>query len=129
MIRDGAFEWCGLKKIYYEANIPVKVSEYAFSDYQEPTLYVRAEALNKMYITKPWAYFEKLETYDFSGITLDSSTLSMYAGAATTLNVTKVGNLSELTWTSSNPEVATVDSNGTVTALSVGKSIYAHLFI
>ena len=117
------FDCSGLTEIFYGAKNPIVAPDDVFSNYKNPTLYVRAEALNKMYITKPWAYFENIETYDFSGITLDSNSLSLYVGDKTTLKVTEDGNLSELTWTSSNPEVATVDSNGTVTAIGAGTAV------
>ena len=58
---------------------------------------------------------------DFTpSVSLGINTLLMWVGDSATLIVTKTGKLSELTWTSSNPEVATVDSNGTVTALTLG---------
>ncbi|MGN1031152.1 MAG: Ig-like domain-containing protein, partial [Butyricicoccaceae bacterium] len=55
-------------------------------------------------------------------VTLSKENLSLEVGGSETLTakVTPAEDAAEVTWTSSNPEVAAVDENGTVTAQSVG---------
>lgn len=71
-----AFLGCSdLKEIYYGAENPVTATEGIFSDYKNPTLYVKASAMDKIKATIPWSLFEKIEAYGFSeidDITLDN---------------------------------------------------------
>ena len=59
------------------------------------------------------------------GVTLDKSSLALAVGDTTTLKATitpsNTSNKS-ITWTSSNPDVATVDGNGTVTGKKAGNT-------
>lgn len=60
-----------------------------------------------------------------TGLTLSADTLSMEVESAETLTVTYTPakpDITALKWTSSNPEVATVDSTGRVVALSEGET-------
>ena len=57
-----------------------------------------------------------------TGLTVSPSTLSLTEGASRTLSVTATPSTASksVTWASSNTDVATVSSNGTVTALKAG---------
>ena len=68
-IGRGAFGYCFmLKEIYYGAENPVVGRQDIFYDYKNPTLYVKASAMDKIKATIPWSLFEKIEAYEFSGI-------------------------------------------------------------
>lgn len=122
-IQADAFKICdNLSEIYYEAKEPVSVNEIAFSDYSKPTLYVRASAMDKIKELVPWYFFLNVKSYEFADLRINNSSITMDVGNRCTLPVTKEGRLSELTWTSSNTKVATVDSEGTVSALAFGNA-------
>lgn len=55
-----------------------------------------------------------------ASVTLDKTELSLEVGQDATLAATVVPAGAELTWTSSDPAVATVDANGKVTAVAAG---------
>lgn len=60
---------------------------------------------------------------EVTGVTLSSSTLSIYAGHTSTLTATVTPSNADdtsLTWTSSNTSIATVSSSGVVTAKKAG---------
>ena len=64
-----------------------------------------------------------VEKVPANNITLDASNLNLYVGDKKTLTATvEPGDATEqtVTWESDNPDVATVDSDGTVTAVGVG---------
>ena len=63
-----AFYCSNLKEIYYDAENPITAWENVFSNYKQPTLYVKASAMDKIKATIPWSLFEKIEAYEFSGI-------------------------------------------------------------
>lgn len=62
-------------------------------------------------------------TVDVTGVTLDKSTASLYAGNSITLTATVApenATINNVTWSSSDEAVATVDSTGKVTAVAAG---------
>ncbi|MCE1198159.1 MAG: Ig-like domain-containing protein [Marinilabiliales bacterium] len=68
---------------------------------------------------------KKDNTVDLAGITLSKTSLTLKPEVAETLTTTYFpddATNKEVTWSSSNPAVATVDSNGKVTAVSVGSA-------
>lgn len=63
---------------------------------------------------------------DATGVTLDQTSLSITKGSSTTLTATVSpveATNKNVTWSSSVPSVATVNSSGTITAVSVGTTI------
>ncbi|HIZ86156.1 MAG TPA: Ig-like domain-containing protein [Candidatus Coprenecus stercoravium] len=61
-----------------------------------------------------------------SGIELDTASLSLYTGESYTLRVSAIpedADLSALSWTSSASQVATVNTDGTVTAVADGSAV------
>ena len=54
-------------------------------------------------------------------LTLDQTSLSLEAGGTQTLAVT--GGAEDYTWSSDNPDVATVDETGAVTAVAAGEAV------
>lgn len=57
-----------------------------------------------------------------SSISLDSSSVNLQVGNSKQLTATTIPADAQLTWTSSNPAIATVDSNGNVTAIIEGQA-------
>lgn len=78
--------------------------------------------------TEGYVYQGFVHDYNYThvtGITLDKSASTLKVGETTTLIATispTNAYIKNLTWMSSNPNIATVDSNGKVTALTVGTS-------
>ena len=63
------------------------------------------------------------QTVSVTGVTLDKAELSLYTGESKTLIATvqpSDATIQNVTWSSDKPEVATVDANGKVTAVSAG---------
>ncbi len=94
--------------------------------YSNAVLYVPAAAYATYRITQPWQGFRRI--YEL-GLNFDEESMGIEAGKKTlnvgeTLQLEVTANppslLDNLTWTSSNPDVATVDENGNVTAVKPG---------
>ena len=67
-----------------------------------------------------------MTTIPVTGVTLSKSTLNLEAGESSSLSATLVpadATDTTLTWTSSNPDVATVSSSGVVTAVAAGSAV------
>ncbi|MBQ9209976.1 MAG: Ig domain-containing protein [Oscillospiraceae bacterium] len=69
--------------------------------------------------------FDYNPTVDVTGVTLNKESTTLTVGAEETLTATVApegATDQTLTWTSSDPSVATVDANGTITAVGAGKA-------
>ena len=85
---------------------------------------------NQFYSLKNYAkdfiatlYNASFDPYAVTGITLDNSTMTLYVGNSSTLTATIspfAAAEKSVQWSSSNPSVATVDSNGKVTGVKAG---------
>ena len=67
----------------------------------------------------------KPKVYPVTGVSLDKETATLFEGETTTLTATIAPDNAtdkSVTWTSSAPEVATVDANGKVTAVKAGSA-------
>lgn len=66
-IGDEVFNGCSaLTSVYYSAIDPIEGNANIFSDYEKPTLYVPAEAIDKCKTIHPWKNFKKIHAYTFS---------------------------------------------------------------
>ncbi|WP_022936294.1 Ig-like domain-containing protein, partial [Dielma fastidiosa] len=67
----------------------------------------------------------RIEPADLSGITIDKTSLLMIKGSHEQLHVlaNEGSELGEIHWTSSDPAIAKVDSEGTITALKSGQAV------
>ena len=107
------------------------VSSYeAFDDYSA-TLYVPVGSLNAYKTTEPWCNFNNIQPIGQGYfVTLDQISAVVYPGSIVQLTATVTPqdeNTPDVTWTSSNSSVATVDEWGIVTGIAAGEvDIVAH---
>ena len=127
-IGSNAFANCPeLLDVYCYAEMVPSTETNAFDgSYPEyATLHVPTNALVSYKATAPWSSFGKFETTSIAveSITLSQSTATLLDGASLTLTATVAPDNAtdnSVTWSSSNPSVATVDNMGKVTAIASG---------
>ena len=128
-IGEWAFEYCsGLKKIIsLNPTPPTCASEESFysNNYTEATLYVPKDSYAKYFIDGVWGKFTKIVKVEtlVSSIKLNATSIQLDKGSDYTLSATinpTDATITDIIWTSSNPQVATVDRSGKVRALSAG---------
>ena len=93
--------------------------------YSSATLYVPKDSYAKYFIDEVWGQFNNIKKIEIlaSSITLNNSTIELDKGNAATITATIApsnATIKNIVWTSSNPQIATVDQLGKVTALSAG---------
>ena len=124
-----AFDGCtGLTEIRVEANTPPTVGSLAFSEVDKSIpVYVPAGCEEAYRSADYWKNFTNIQAIMpdeiATSLTLDNEVLEMYIGDAVQLTATVLPDNATnkvVTWTSSDDEVATVDENGNVTAVSIG---------
>ncbi len=98
------------------------------SNIEYATLHVPASAVNEYKNTAPWSGFGKFETTSIAvaSITLSASSAALAEGESLTLTATVSPDDAEdksISWSSSAPNVATVDNAGKVTAIAPGTAI------
>lgn len=67
-------------------------------------------------------YTKELEVHVIDGISLNTTAATIYTGSTLQLILNASNNYSPITWTSSNPKVATVSKDGLVTGVSIGST-------
>ena len=128
-----AFLGCSsLTDVYcYAEKVPSTDSDVFYnSNIENATLHVLASALETYKTTAPWSSFGKFETTSIAveSITLSQSSATLLVEESLTLTATVApDNATDktLTWSSSNPSVATVDNTGKVTAIASGTATIA----
>ena len=96
-----------------------------YSLYSSATLYVPKDSYAKYFIDDVWGQFTNIKKIEIlaSSITLNNSTIELDKGSTATLYATIApsnATIKNIVWTSSNPQIATIDESGKVTALSAG---------
>ena len=127
-IESNAFGDCsGLLNVYCHATSVPSVAGNAFngSAPEYVTLHVPENAINDYKITEPWSSFGKFVAIGtpVSSISLSQSTATLTQGEELTLTATITpddAEIKNISWSSSNPSVATVDGQGKVTAQAPG---------
>ena len=127
-IGDEAFADCPeLTDVYcYAESVPItKANAFDGSYIEYATLHVPTSAINSYRSTAPWSGFGKFETTSIAveRITLNRSLATLTEGEEMTLTATVEPDDAadtSVTWSSSNPSVATVDNTGKVTAIAPG---------
>ena len=123
-----AFARCSeLLDVYcYAENVPKTVGNAFGGSYPEyATLHVPANAINSYKATAPWSNFGTIVNLGaaITRITIDKLSATLTEG--NTLELTTTTNPENadrnlISWSSSNPSVATVDNTGKVTAIAPG---------
>ena len=127
-IKDGAFQGCSsLTDVYCNAEeIPYTDTEAFYeSNIENATLHVPASAVNSYKNTAPWSSFGKVETLEITvdEITLSQSAAELIEGESLQLTATVSPDDATdktVTWSSSDERIASVDTNGVVTAIAPG---------
>ncbi|MDE6548875.1 MAG: leucine-rich repeat protein, partial [Muribaculaceae bacterium] len=120
-------------EVTYRAENPVTAGEDLFDvkEYANGTLKTPNATLESVQATVPWNKFLRITASDGSvvpfatEVTLNQTAAELKVGEAVTLEATVIPeNATEktVTWKSDNEKVATVDSNGKVTAIALGEA-------
>ncbi|MBR6978902.1 MAG: leucine-rich repeat protein [Prevotella sp.] len=135
-IGEYAFSGCSnLTSVTVKNPTPITITEYAFTNRGNATLYVPLGSKSKYDVAKYWMQFNNIIEMDFreeQSLTLDSLPNMTYGDPTYTLPKKTAQDLT-LTWTSSNSSVATFDGNvltvkgagtATITATQNGNDDY-----
>ena len=126
-IATGAFS-NGFSVAYVTSSVPRPCEAGAFSNPQE--LYVPSGSLASYTTAQGWSEFifiydDEGEYVPVTSITLDKSSLVMSLGSSQQLTATILpsnASATSITWQSLNTAVATVNSNGKITAVDIGET-------
>lgn len=125
-----AFTECtGLKKVYSLNPVPPVIRSYAFSSY-DAGLFVPQGSLSAYKSAEGWSNFSNIkeiqETVKAESISLNEHSVNLMIGETLSLTAKVLPeNVSTKTvaWSSNNPDVASVNDEGLVTALATGTAI------
>ena len=129
-IGEGAFSECtNLKKVYSLNSVPPVINENTFSFY-DADLFVPQGCLSAYKSAKGWSNFSNIkeiqETIKAESISLNEHSANLMIGDTLSLTAKVLPeNVSTKTvaWSSNNPDVASVNDEGLVTALATGIAI------
>ncbi len=129
-IGERAFKSCtGLKKVYSLNSVPPVINENTFSSY-DADLFVPKGSLSAYKSAKGWSNFSNIieiqETVKAESISLNEHSANLMIGDTLSLTAKVLPeNVSTKTvaWSSNNPDVASVNDEGLVTALTTGIAI------
>ena len=130
-IGSKAYYGCSsLSNILCKADIPPSIEQNTFSEstYSQASLRVPATSIILYRTTNHWKKFFHIMVDGVlaTSVSLDASSASLYKDETLMLNATVLPSNADykaVTWTSSNPNVATVSANGLVTAKSIGTTM------
>ena len=130
-INSKAFANCtGLTDVYcYAESIPsTKTDAFDGSYIENAKLHAPTSAITNYKSTTPWSSFGMFETLDIAVtcITLNCTSVTLVEGDVLSLTTMILPDNAEdksVTWSSSNPNIATVDNTGTITAVTPGIAI------
>ncbi len=123
-----AFRNCyGLMSVTCLAENPPFCGRHAFDDRPSATLYVPAGSLYEYMTTDPWYCFYSIQPIEQEySISLNETNAVIEKGDFVQLRATVTpddGYAPQVTWSSSNPSVASVDEWGTVTGMGPGEAV------
>ena len=126
-VSSGAFSSCsGLTSVTCLAKeVPSTSSAFYGVPQSTATLYVPAGSVDAYKAADEWKNFGTIKAYDLpdaTSVALNKTETTLEVGAQEQLTATVLPEeaVQAVTWTSSNPAVATVDENGLVTAVAPG---------
>lgn len=113
------------REVYCYAKVPPTCDENTFTDYTG-TLHVPESSLAAYFTAPYWCNFANIvgDAVELTDLTLNKDSAELLVDEQLTLNATiqpTNANIDSITWESSNPSVATVTSDGVVTAKALGK--------
>jgi len=113
------------REVYSYAKVPPTCDETTFTDYTG-TLHVPESSLAAYFTAPYWCNFANIvgDAVELTDLTLNKDSAELLVGEQLTLNATiqpTNANIDSITWESSNPSVATVTSDGVVTAKALGE--------
>ncbi|MDE6304034.1 MAG: Ig-like domain-containing protein, partial [Paramuribaculum sp.] len=130
-INEFAFHSCsGLQEVYYATKTPIEgsINIFVTSVYKNATLYVPEKAIERCKAIDPWKNFSNITPpkIPVESVKLNKETLELKVGETATLTATVLPDNAtdkSVTWSSSNPDVATVNADGMITAIAVGETV------
>ena len=113
------------REVYCYANVPPTCDENTFTDYTG-TLHVPESSLAAYFTAPYWCNFANIvgDAVELTDLTLNKDSVEIMEGEQLSLNaIIQPANASigGITWSSSNPSVATVTNDGVVTAKTLGE--------
>ena len=113
------------REVYCYAKVPPTCDENTFTDYTG-TLHVPESSLAAYFTAPYWCNFANIvgDAVELTDLILNKDSAELLVGQQLTLNATiqpANANIDHITWESSNPSVATVSSEGVVTAKALGE--------
>ena len=129
-IGERAFKSCtGLKKVYSLNSVPPVINENTFSSY-DAGLFVPQGSLSAYKSAKGWSNFSNIkeiqETIKAESISLNKQSANLMIGETLSLAAKVLpenASTKTVVWSSNNPEVASVNDEGLVTALTAGTAL------
>ena len=129
-ICGGAFVGCtDLKKVYSLNPVPPVINENTFSSY-DADLFVPQGSLSAYKSAKGWSEFSNIieiqEAVKAESISLNEHSVNLMIGDTLSLTATVLpenASTKTVVWSSNNPDVASVNDEGLVTALTTGTAI------
>ena len=115
-----------IRTVYVTSSEPLPCEEGAFTNPQ--TLYVPVGSRMSYFVSPGWSEFSNIVEENYvraSYIVLNQSSVALTKGTTQQINATILPNNASCTyatWLSLNPDIATVDSNGKITAVAVGEA-------
>lgn len=129
-IGEGAFSECtNLKKVYSLNPVPPVIKEYTFSFY-DADLFVPQRCLSAYKSAKVWSKFSNIKEFQVTvkaeSISLNKQSANLMIGDTLSLTAKVLpenASTKTVVWSSNNPDVASVNDEGLVTALTTGIAI------
>ena len=129
-----AFGDCtSLTTIYALPATPPSCDKYSFQNVPETTVvYIPKGSFKEYFVAEGWIHFTDFREMGALDITLSESTISIEEGKTATITATVTKDddvkIESETWSTTNPEVATVD-NGVVTAVGEGTATISYTVV
>ena len=129
-IGEGAFSECtNLKRVYSLNPVPPVIKEYTFSFY-DADLFVPQGCLSAYKSAKVWSKFSNIKEFQVTvkaeSISLNKQSANLMIGETLSLTAKVLpenASTKTVVWSSNNPDVASVNDEGLVTALTTGTAI------
>lgn len=106
---------------------PAMYAYYCFDSYSYATLHVNSASIDAYRADENWKRFHIIESLSplAEQLTLDKTSITLHGGECQQLTAVVLPEDASpfITWSSSDPDVATVDANGVVSAVAAGQAV------